>query len=57
MKCKVKKPYTDRITDEVHFAGETVDLTSARATELAEGGFVEKPPAPKRARAKTTSSK
>ena len=52
MKCKVISPYTDRITDDVHFAGETVELKAARATELAEGGFVEKPPAPKRTRAK-----
>lgn len=51
MKCKVTVPYTDRITDEVHFAGETVELTAARAKELSEGGFVEKPPAQKRARA------
>lgn len=50
MKCKVIVPYTDRITDEVHFAGESVELTAARAKELSDGGFVEKPPAQKRAR-------
>lgn len=48
MKCKVITPYTDRITDEVHMPGEAVELTAARAKELADGGYVEKPPAAKR---------
>lgn len=43
MKCNVISPYTDRHTDEVHMPGDEVELTAARATELEEGGFVEKP--------------
>lgn len=45
MKCKVLEPYTDRITDEVHMPGETVDVTAARADELSKGGYVRKQPA------------
>lgn len=43
MLCKVITAYTDRITDEVHFKGEEVELTDARAAELSAGGYVEMP--------------
>lgn len=41
MRASVIKAYTDKATSEVHFAGEIVELTDARAKELAAGGFVE----------------
>ena len=52
MKATVIKPYTDKFTDEIHLATETVELTEARAKELFELGYVEiaeepKKPAPK----------
>ncbi len=56
MKAKVIVPYIDRITDELHKAGETVELTQARADELSKGGFVEVEAAPKRV-VKTTPRK
>lgn len=40
MRAEVIVSYTDRITGDVHFAGSSVELTEARARELAEGGFV-----------------
>ena len=43
MKCEVKVAYTDKNNGEVHLAGESVELTEARANELASAGFVEKP--------------
>lgn len=45
MKCEVKVAYTDKNNGEVHLAGESVELTEARANELASAGFVEKPKA------------
>lgn len=51
MKAKVITAYIDRITEELHKPGEEVELTEARAKELAEGGFVEvAKAAPKRPR-------
>lgn len=41
MKALVTKAYTDRITGEIHLAGENVELGQARAEELSAGGFVE----------------
>ncbi len=40
MKATVKQTYRDRETGVIHNAGETVELTAARAHELEEGGFV-----------------
>ena len=52
MKATVIKPYTDKYTDDIHLATETVELAEARAKELSELGYVEiaeepKKPAPK----------
>lgn len=41
MKATVIKAYKDRITGELNLRGAEVELTEARAKELAEGGFVE----------------
>lgn len=41
MKALVIKAYTDRLDGKVHFSGETVELTDARAAELSKGGYVE----------------
>ena len=41
MKAKVIKAYTDRIENIVRLPGSTVELSAARAGELAEGGYVE----------------
>lgn len=50
MKADVTRAYTDRITGKVHFAGEAVELTAERASELKSGGFVDyKEAAPKKA--------
>jgi hypothetical protein len=43
MLCKVTMHYTDRLSDEVHYIGEEVELTDSRAAELSEGGYVEMP--------------
>ena len=40
MNATVLVDYYDRITGELHRPGETVELTEARAAELAGGGFV-----------------
>lgn len=40
MKAKVIIQYIDRETNIFHAVGETVELTDARASELAAGGFV-----------------
>lgn len=40
MKAKVITQYIDRETNTFHAVGETVELTDARASELAAGGFV-----------------
>lgn len=40
MKASVIRAYTDRITGEIHLEGNIVELTNARAEELAAGGFV-----------------
>lgn len=52
MKATVIKPYTDKFTDEIHLATETVELVEARAKELSALGYVEiaeeqKKPAPR----------
>lgn len=52
MQAKVIKPYTDKYTDDIHLATETVELTESRAKELSALGYVEiaeepKKPAPK----------
>lgn len=52
MKATVIKPYTDKFTDEIHLATETVELTEARARELSALGYVDiaeepKKPAPR----------
>lgn len=47
MKANVIKPYIDRETGDLHREGEVVELTAARAAELAEGGFVEPMESPK----------
>lgn len=36
----VLSSYTDKHTGEVHWAGESVELSDARAKELAESGHV-----------------
>ncbi len=46
MKASVTKAYTDRETGIVHCPGESVDLSEARAAELAQGGYVEPAKAP-----------
>ncbi len=40
MKATVTTQYIDRETGAFHAAGEEVELTEARAKELAAGGFV-----------------
>lgn len=40
MLASVVKHYTDRESGAVHLAGESVELTQARAAELACAGFV-----------------
>lgn len=40
MKAEVITAYTDRFTYNVHYRGETVELSEERAKELAAGGFV-----------------
>lgn len=40
MLATVIKPYTDRERGEVHLAGESVELTQARAAELSGAGYV-----------------
>lgn len=60
MKCVVTSAYTDKSDGLVHLAGETVELTEARASELASAGFVEKPakaPAKKPAAKRTAAKK
>lgn len=47
MKCEVKVAFTDKNTGAVHMAGETVDVTEARADELAKAGVIDKPVAKK----------
>ncbi len=41
MKAKVIKAYTDRLDGVVRLPGESVELSEARAAELAAGGYVE----------------
>ena len=41
MKARVIVPYTDRETLQVALAGSVVDLSEARLSELAGGGYVE----------------
>ncbi len=41
MKAKVTKAYTDRLDGVVRLPGESVELSEARAAELAAGGYVE----------------
>lgn len=41
MRARVVRAYTDRVTHELHRAGETVTLTAARARELEAAGRVE----------------
>lgn len=41
MKAKVTKAYTDRLDGAVRLPGESVELSEARAAELAAGGYVE----------------
>lgn len=43
MRATVTANYTDRLDGTVHLAGEDVDLTEARARELAGAGFVRLP--------------
>lgn len=58
MKCVVTSAYTDKNDGLVHLAGEEVELTEARASELASAGFVEKPKAaPKKAAPKKAAPK
>lgn len=58
MKTSVIKAYTDRETSVVHLVGEVVELTDARAKELAANGFVKPHSAPKTAtKSKTTTTK
>lgn len=45
MKCVVTSAYTDKNDGVAHLAGEEVELTEARASELASLGFVDKPKA------------
>lgn len=40
MLASVVKPYTDRESGAVYLAGESVELTQARAAELAGAGYV-----------------
>lgn len=55
MNALVLNAYTDKHDGSVHLAGETVELTAARAKELSEAGFVRSEEAPKpRGRAKKT---
>ncbi|WP_276683342.1 hypothetical protein [Slackia piriformis] len=48
MKATVIKPYTDKFTDEIHLATETVELAEARAKELSALGYVEIAEEPKK---------
>lgn len=61
MKATVLSAYTDRLDGNVHYKGETVELTAERGRELADKGIVEleaKPKAaPKRTTAKRTATK
>lgn len=41
MKVKVIKAYTDRLENIVRFPGDVVSLSSTRAKELLESGYVE----------------
>lgn len=58
MKAEVLISYTDKHTGDVHWRGETVELTAARAKELAASRHVavieEKPKATRR---RTTAKK
>ena len=52
MRAKVIKPYTDKYTDAIPLATETVELAEARARELSALGYVDiaeepKKPAPR----------
>lgn len=55
MKALVTKPYTDKYTGRVCFAGEEVELTEARAKELAE--YIEVKEAPKKAAPRRRTAK
>lgn len=57
MKTSVIKAYTDRETSVVHLVGEVVELTDARAKELAANGFVKPHSAPKTATKSKTTTK
>ncbi len=46
MNACVINNYVDRETGELHVAGERVELTAARAAELAAGGYVQCEAAP-----------
>lgn len=57
MKASVIKAYQDRITHELHLVGDEVELTEARAKELAGGGFVELAKAPAKRPARKAPAK
>ncbi len=57
MRAKVIKPYTDKYTDDIHLATETVELTEARAKELSELGYVEIAEEPKKPASKPRTRK
>lgn len=57
MKCVVTSAYTDKNDGKAHFGGEEVELTEARANELASLGFVQKPKPVKKAPAKKAPAK
>lgn len=57
MKCVVTSAYTDKNDGQVHLGGEEVELTEARASELASLGFVEKPKPARKAPAKKAAAK
>lgn len=42
MRCEVLRRFRDKETRAIHVRGEIVEYRAARATELAEGGFVKK---------------
>ena len=56
MQALVTYPYRDRETDEVHLAGETVELTAERFRELSLKNFVSEMPAESAAGAAPTAA-
>lgn len=55
MAYKVKKAYKDKVTGQLNRIGDEVELSAARAKELAKGGFVEAAKAPKQKAAKPSA--